>query len=180
MTLTDLILFAIALGIDCLVVSFCEGLVFVKNRTKNSFALASTMGIFQGGMPFISYLATGFVSKYLVYYTKWIVFAIFMFLGVKFLYEAFNKKEECPVCCIDFKCLVLMGIATSIDALGAGVSLKLTNTDLLLSVFFIGIMSFIMSLVGFWTGNRFKNLPTKYLEIIGGLILISLAWKTLL
>ena len=180
MTLVEIILFAIALGIDCLVVSFCQGLVFTKNRTKNSLALALTMGGFQGGMPVISYLATGLVSNYLTLYTKWIVFAIFMFLGVKFLYEAFNEKEECPICNIDFKCLILMGVATSIDALGAGVGLKLTATPLLEAVLIIGFASFVMSLTGFWAGNKFKSLPTKYLEIAGGLILIGLAIKSLL
>ena len=179
MTLIEIILLAIALGIDCLVVSFCQGLLFTNNRTKNSLALALTMGIFQGAMPLISYIATGFVSTYLENYTKWIVFGIFIFLGIKFLIEAFHEKDDCKVCSIDLKCLILMGIATSIDALGAGVGLKLTSTPLFESVFIIGFMSFVMSLSGFWTGNKFKNLPTKYLEISGGLILIGLAIKAL-
>ena len=70
-----------------------------------------------------------------------------------------------------------MGLATSIDALASGVSLNLTKTPLILSVLIIGFMSFFMSVFGFWLGNFFKKLPSKYLEISGGIILILLAFK---
>ena len=167
MRLTEIILLAMALGIDCLIVS------------KNSILLASTMGIFQGGMPIISYFATGFVSGYLETYANWIVCLIFMFLGCKFFFEASETKDDCKICCIDFKCLILIGIATSIDALGAGVGLKLTSSNIIIGSLIIGLASFVMSLTGFWIGNRFKNLPTEYLEICGGLILIVLAIKAI-
>ena len=102
-----------------------------------------------------------------------------MSLGIKFIYEAFQKKED-MICCIGLKCLIGMGIATSIDAMAAGVSLRLTNASLVLSVALIGFVSFIMSLIGFWSGNIFKKLPSKYLEIFGGIILIFLALKAIL
>ena len=76
--------------------------------------------------------------------------------------------------------MISLGIATSIDALASGVSLNLTKTPLLLSVLLIGFMSFFMSMAGFWSGNFFKKLPSKYLEISGGLILIILAFKSIL
>ena len=91
---------------------------------------------------------------------------------------AFQKKED-TICCIGLKCLIGMGIATSIDAMVAGASLKLTNTPILLSILMIGIASFVMSMVGFWSGNFFKNLPSKCLEILGGVILIILALKAI-
>ena len=181
MSLIELILLAIALGIDCLIVSFCQGLIHTKNRVKNSILLAATMGLFQSGMPAISYILTGTLIGYLQKYSGLIVFSIFMFLGLKFILEAFNNKEECTICKIDFKCLIMMGIATSIDALGAGITLKLTNSPLIFSVAIIGFASFIMSQTGFWGGNTFfKRIPQKYLEISGGLILIALAFKALL
>ena len=71
-----------------------------------------------------------------------------------------------------------MAIATSIDALVAGSSLSITDTALLLPAILIGITSFIMSLMGFWSGNLFKKFPPKYLEIFGGSILIILALKS--
>jgi putative Mn2+ efflux pump MntP len=70
-------------------------------------------------------------------------------------------------------------VATSIDALVSGASIRLTTTSLLLSGVIIWIASFIMSLIGFWSGKLFKNIPSKYLELAGGLILILLAVKSL-
>ncbi len=181
MNLIEIILLAIALGVDCLVLSFSQGLVFNANRTKNSILLALTMGLFQGGMPIIGYFAAHIVSDYVETFANWIIFTIFLVLGIKFVHEAFqSQNEDDNVCCIDFRCLISMGIATSIDAMGAGVGLRFSDTNLILSMFIIGLVSFIMSLVGFWAGNQFKHLPSKYLEIFGGLILIGLALKAVM
>lgn len=136
------------------------------------------MGIFQGIMPIIGYVGTNSLYKLLVPYSRWIVFAIFFTLGAKFILESFQPKEN-EVQCIGFKCLMSLSFATSIDALVAGASLKLTNTGLLTSVLIIGFASFLMSLIGFWVGNFVKNIPSKYLEQVGGLILIVLAIKSL-
>lgn len=179
MSLIDLILLAVALGIDCLIVSFSQGLIFNKNRTKNSLRLAFTMGLFQGGMPCIGFLGASYIHMLVAAFSKWLVFTIFLLLGLKFISEAFEEEKE-KVCCIGFKCLISLGIATSIDALVAGASLNFTHTPLLLSVIIIGVMSFIMSLCGFWFGNFVKTFPSKYLEITGGLILIFLAFKSLI
>lgn len=179
MNLIDLILLAIALGIDCLVVSFSQGLIFNTNRLKNSIQLALVMGVFQGGMPLIGYAGTDYMYKLVVPYSKWIVFGIFFILGLKFILEAFtNKKEE--IQCIGLKCLIGFGVATSIDALVSGSTLRLTDTNLLIAGLIIGVVSFLMSMAGFWSGNYVKNIPSKYLEISGGIILILLALKSII
>jgi len=163
---------------DCLLVSFSQGLIFKKNKRRNSFILGVTMGAFQGLMPCISYFFTDFVEHFIQPYSKWLVFLIFMCLGLKFIIESFFEKDD-EICFIEWKCLLWMGFATSIDAFAAGVSLKLTHTPILISALIIGIGSFLMSGFGFWLGYFFKKLPSKYLEILGGLILIFLAIKTL-
>ena len=175
MNIVELILLSIALGIDCCVVSFSQGLIFTANRVKNSLLLAFTMGIFQGLMPCIGYAGADVIHHYVENYTKWLVFAIFLILGLKFIFEAFGPKEEDKICCIGLKCLISMGIATSIDALAAGASLNFTKSGLLLPAILIGAVSFILSLSGFWFGNLFKEFPSKYLEITGGVILTMLA-----
>jgi putative Mn2+ efflux pump MntP len=81
---------------------------------------------------------------------------------------------------IDLKCLIGLGVATSVDALISGASLRLTHTVLWLACLIIGSGSFIMSLTGFWTGNFISNIRPKLLHISGGLILIALAIKSLL
>ena len=179
MSLIDIFILSVALGIDCLVVSFSQGLIFTKNRVRNSLMLGLTMGFCQGFMPFLSFIGTEFVSKFIESYAQIIVFLIFLALGAKFIAGAFLEKKE-EICCIDFKCLIGMGIATSIDALASGVGLNLANAPLFVSISLIGIISFVMSLCGFWFGNFFKKLPSKVLEISGGTILILLALKVLI
>lgn len=178
MNFIDLILLGLALGVDCFVVSFSHGLIFKSEKVKNSFKLALTMGLFQGAMPVIGYIGTNSLYKYVVPYSKWIVFGIFLLLGLKFIVESFQPKEK-EVQCIGLKCLLGLGLATSIDALVSGASIRLTQTSLLISVMIIGIASFLMSIGGFYSGNFIKNIPSKYLEITGGLILVALAIKSL-
>ena len=176
MNLVDLLVLAIALGMDCLIVSFSQGLIFKSNKRLNSFRLACTMGFFQGFMPCISYVATDFIDHYIEPFADIIVFLIFLTLGAKFITGAFFQKEE-EINCIDWKCLLGLGIATSIDALASGISLMLTGTSMIISVFIIGFVSFLMSMSGFWLGYFFKKIPSKILEISGGLVLILLALK---
>ena len=178
MSLFEIILLALALGVDCLVISFSQGLIFNKNRTKNSLSLAFTMGIFQGLMPVIGYVGADVINSYVEKFSDWLVFAIFLMLGLKFIFEAFQEKEK-TICCIGFKCLISMGFATSIDALVAGASLNFSGTKLFVPAVIIGIASFLMSLSGFWFGNSFKKFPSKILEIAGGVILIGLALKAI-
>lgn len=102
----------------------------------------------------------------------------FLYLAPDLLWSRFKKKDE-PLQCIGFKCLMSLGLATSIDALVSGASIKLTHTNLVLAAILIGIASFIMSIIGFWSGNKIKKIPSKYLEITGGIILILLAVKSL-
>lgn len=180
MSLVEIVFLAIALGIDCCVVSFSQGLIFTSNKVKNSLKLAIVMGVFQGGMPVFGYVFANLISKYVEAFSHWLVFAIFMALGLKFIVESFQKKEEEKLCCLGWNCLISMGIATSIDAAVAGVSISFSDTKLLLPAIIIGLVSFVMSLFGFWVGNLFKKFPSKYLEIAGGLILCILAIKAVI
>lgn len=179
MSLVEVIFLAIALGIDCVVVSFSQGLIFKTNKRKNSFCLALSMGLFQGLMPIIGYVGTNKLYDFLVPFSKWIVFSIFFILGMKFILESFEPEKE-EAACIGFRCLIGLGIATSIDALVSGVTLRLTNTNLLMACCIIGLASFLMSIIGFVCGNCIKRLSSRVLEISGGLILIVLAIKPFL
>lgn len=179
MSLTDIILLAIALGIDCLVVSFSQGLIFDGKKMADSLKLAVTMGLFQGLMPCIGYNGAEYIYEYAAPFRKWIVFGIFLLLGIKFIMEAFETQKK-EIRCIGFGCLISLGIATSIDALVAGASLKFTYTPLVIPAVIIGIAAFIMSLSGFWFSSFFKKFPPKYLEITGGVILIFLAAKSII
>ena len=178
MSLFTLILLAIALSIDACVVSFAHGLVLEQNRFKNSLLLAVFTGGFQALMPLVGYFITQPLFKYIEPASKWIVFAIFMYLGIKFVQEAFEDDKEIPTC-LSFKCLLMVAIATSIDALAAGVSLSLTSTNIFKAIIIIGATTFLFSIVGYWSGCCLKKISTKYMEIFAGLILIFLSVKSL-
>ena len=118
MSLITIILLAIALSIDACVVSFAHGLVLPDKKVRNSLMLALFTGAAQGIMPTIGYFSTQIIYKYVAPASKWLVFAIFMYLGIKFIQEAFEKNKEVPLC-LSFQCLFMIAIATSIDALAA-------------------------------------------------------------
>lgn len=176
----DILILAIALSIDACVVSFSNGLIFTQNKRTNSLILASSVGFFQFLMPIIGYFLAQSINKYVEPYDHWIVFIIFVLLGTKFIKDAFKEgKKEKIDCYLCFNYIFLISIATSIDALGAGVSLAFTKTGIIIPAIIIGLVTFINSLFGFWSGHLFKKFPTRNLEISGGLILIGLAFKIL-
>ena len=183
MSYIDIIFLAIALSIDACVVSFSYGLCIEMRHKRNALALALTTGFFQGLMSFLGYFFSNSVKSVIypiIYpYAKWIVFMIFMYLGLTFIHEARNKTEI-PKLCLTLNALILVGIATSIDALFTGVSLFLTSSSIKFSVIVITIITFINSLGGYYLGHRLKIFKANYLEILGGLILVGLAIKTLL
>ena len=178
MSLITIILLAVALSIDACVVSFAHGLVLPDKRVRNSLMLALFTGVAQGIMPTIGYFSTQIVYKYVAPASKWLVFAIFLYLGIKFIQEAFEKDKEIPLC-LSLQCLFMIAIATSIDALAAGVSISLTKTPILFPACLIACTTFMFALFGYWSGCCLKKFSTKYLEIFAGLVLIALALKSL-
>lgn len=180
MGIVEILFLALALSIDAMVVSFSQGLIFKKQKRKNSLILAFFLGFFQFLMPVLGYFCSLGVYEYLKLINTWIVFIIFMILGIKFIKEAFEKKEEENICCLSLICLLGFAVATSIDAFGAGISLCFSHVKIWYPAIFIGIITFINSLLGFWFGYLFKNFPAKYLEILGGIILIILAIKAII
>ena len=129
-------------------------------------------------MPTIGYYLTGFVKSFIEPYAGLIVFLIFTYLGVKIIIEAFDKESEQQLC-IDLKCLILVGIATSIDAFSAGITLSLFGNHILKPALLIAFVTFANSILGFALGGKLKHLPTKGLEVFAGLLLIALGVKAL-
>lgn len=176
MSLIEIFLLALALSIDACVVSFSYGICFNQDRLKNSLLLATCTGFFQGIMPCLGYYLTSLCKTYIEPYAKLIVFLIFVYLGLKFIKEAFDKNKNKPNC-IGIICLLLIGIATSIDAFSAGITLSLYGNTIAKPALLIAGITFINSILGFFLGQKVKNLSTKYLEIFAGLILIGLGIK---
>lgn len=176
MTYFEIFLLALALSVDACAVSFSYGISFKENRWKNSMLLACFTGFFQGFMPCIGYFLTSFVRSFIAPYSNMIIFAIFAFLGIKLIID---KDKPAPHC-IGLSCLLLIGIATSIDAFSAGISLSLMGNHILKPALLIAFITFLNSLLGFCLGGKLRHLQSHVLNIFAGLILIGLGIKALI
>lgn len=180
MSIFEIIILSFALALDAMLVSFSYGLIINKNRLNNSLKLACSFGFFQFFMPVLGWWLTGYVYNYLKIYSKWIVFIVFLILGFKFLKEAFSQEDdELQNECISLACLLCLAIATSIDALGAGVSIKFLNTSIILPSVLIGLITSVLSIIGFFMACIFNFIGKKYIEIVGAVLLMYLAVKAL-
>ncbi len=181
MSFFEIVLLAIAMSIDAMLVCFSYGLFINSKRIKNSLLLSTFFGFFQFIMPLIGWGLSSFIYSYLQNISKWIVFVIFLVLGTKFLIESFEKnKDKCRVDCIALTCILMLAIATSIDALGAGVSLRFVNANILSVSIIIGFITFINSLLGFWITQIFKKMPARYIIVCGAMLLYYLAIKAII
>jgi len=181
MSIIEVLLLAVALSIDACIVSFSYGLIIKEKRLKNALLLAGYTGFFQALMPVFGYYLADFVKVFILPYSKIIVFLIFALLGIQFIKDALTKKEEnINTECLSAGCLLVVAVATSIDAFSAGISLLLSDTKFLIPIILFGIITFINAILGFFITEKFKKLNTKILQISGGTILISLALYTIL
>ncbi len=179
----DLLFLGIALAMDAFAVSVSRGLRTTRFHAGDGFALGATFGGFQALMPLIGWLLgvslTGIIEKY----DHWIAFFILAFLGAKTIWETVREKEEGaekkeeP---IRIGSLLLLGIATSIDALAAGVTLTVSEIPLWVSLLVIGGVTFILSFIGVFLGNRFGAVFRKPACYLGGIILLLIGVKMLL
>lgn len=190
----EIIIIALALAVDATVYSFSYGLVLRCCRLRNSLWLALTVGAFQAGMPLLGYLGGEEVRDYVAQWQSGIVAAVFCGLGAYVIYGAWKGDEdECDCCSKDCNplgliALLLIGVATAIDALAVGIAMALgdiggTNLSLpqlFLHVSIIGAVTFVCSLAAFHSARLLHHLPTRWLESIAGLLLLALGLKSLL
>lgn len=179
MNCIEILLLAYALSIDAFVVSFSYGILKLENPIKSRILISIFTAGGQFLMPIFGYYLTTFIFDYIAPYAKYIVFTIFVFLGIKFIKEAFDKKSSKPLC-ISLLCLFLLAIATSIDAFSAGVTLLLSKNTILNPALLIGIITLINSHIGFIIGEKLRVMPVKYIEIFAGVILIIIGINALL
>ena len=185
MTLVEwLTIFGIAVGLamDAFAVSVVSGSVFKQLHIRHALRMAFFFGAFQAVMPLIGYAAGQTVADRIEMWDHWIAFALLAVIGGKMIYEAFkfsevDEKLKDPS---NLAVLLILSIATSIDALAVGVTLSLITTAIIAAVTVIGIVTFAMSYGGFEIGKRLGHFFENKIEIAGGLILIGIGLKILI
>ena len=181
MGLVEIILIAISLAMDAFAVSICKGLSMKKMEWKKAIIIGLYFGLFQGGMPLIGYiLGVGFEES-IKFIDHWIAFGLLAFIGGNMIKEALSKKEDDEIDDkVDFKTMVVLAIATSIDALAVGVTFAFLNVNIILAVSLIAIITFIISCIGVKLGNVFGDKYEKKAELAGGIVLVLIGLKILL
>ncbi|MCD8165043.1 MAG: manganese efflux pump MntP family protein, partial [Bacteroides sp.] len=178
-------LLAIGLAMDCLTVAIASGILLKKIEWKPMLAIACSFGFFQGLMPLIGWTGAHHFSYLIESVDHWIAFGILGFLGVRMILESF-KEEECKqeLNPTNYKVILALSIATSIDALAIGVTFAFLDMNSLSAitspVLIIGFVSFLLSLCGLFFGICCGNRWNLRVELWGGLILIIIGSKILL
>ncbi len=192
MNVTELVLIALALAMDATVYSFSYGLILRRGRLWASLWLALVVGLYQAGMPLIGYIGGMAVKDALAAWDHWIVLAVFTLLGVNVIRNAWGQQEEGEATenasPLGFGALMLVGIATSIDALAVGTCMalgsigghRLTLPQLIVAVSLIGAITLACSLAAFHAARPLQKLPTRWLETFAGLLLIGLGVQNVL
>lgn len=182
MSILELIFLSIALAMDCFAVSFSAGGLQKELRLRHALIIGSFFGLFQGFMPLIGYFGGQAVVSYIERFDHWIAFGILLILGLKMMFEALRpEKGGKGINIMKPTTLLVLSIATSIDALAVGFSFSMLDVRIWIAVLIIGIGSFLFSIGGFYMGKFLSNrIRPTYAEILGGLILIGIGIKILI
>ena len=192
MSLIELFILAVGLSMDAFAVAICKGLSLRKVSLKECTKVGLYFGGFQAGMPLIGFILGVQFKDYITSIDHWIAFILLSFIGINMIREAMDKDEdesivnlaeaavgEEEVNELGFKNMVMLAIATSIDALAVGVTFAFLQVDIVPAVLFIGIVTFALSAIGVKIGNVFGTKYKSKAEAAGGIIFILIGLKIL-
>ncbi len=177
----SLLLLAFGLSMDAFAVAVCKGLSMGKCSPRGALTVGVWFGVFQALMPVAGYFLGSLFRGKIEAFDHWIACILLVLIGINMLKEAFSKKdekEETPD--ITVRAMLPLAVATSIDALAAGIALAMgPNTSIWISALTIGLITCALSAVGVYIGAEFGARFKKKAEIAGGVILILLGLKIL-
>ena len=181
MSIIEIALIGVGLAMDAFAVSICKGLAMRRMNYKKAIIIAAFFGVFQALMPALGYvLGTTFANK-IAAIDHWIAFILLALIGANMIKEALSSDDdECQDDSLRLGDLIMLSIATSIDALAVGITFAFFNVSLLLSVSMIGIITLIICVIGYKVGNVFGEKYKSKAELAGGLILIVMGAKILI
>lgn len=176
-------LLAISLAMDCFTVSVTSGIILHKVQWNIIAKMAFFFGLFQAAMPFLGWLGTSFFNESIKAYDHWIAFGLLSYIGIRMIKEHFDNEKESSFDPTQLKVILMLAVATSIDAFAVGISFALTGFNTMVSLTYpliaIGITSFVLSIAGGLIGAVFGRRYHFYSEIFGGIILIGIGIKIL-
>ena len=182
MTNIELFLIAIGLSMDACAVAIGYGLSVDKISFKNALIVGLYFGIAQGVMPIIGFALGYNFAEYIIPVDHWIAFILLLFIGGKMIKGSFDKEDSSAPkeVSLKFKNMILLAIATSIDALAVGISFAFLNVNIVAAATTIGVVTLILSMIGVKVGNMFGLRYKSIAEFIGGAVIIFIGLKILL
>lgn len=175
-----ILLIGLGLAMDCFAVSLGIGTSPVKKDVRTVFRLTFHFGLFQGLMTFLGWLAGSSIVNLIANFDHWIAFSLLAWVGVRMVRESLSTKEEEDPCNPSIgKTLIMLSVATSIDALAVGLSLAFVDGSILVSSLVIGVTSLVLSMVGLFIGGKLGCKFGKRMELVGGLVLIGIGIRVL-
>ena len=179
----ELVALAVGLSMDAFAVAVCKGLAMKKATLRAGAVCGAWFGGFQALMPLIGYFLGTLFAGVIEAFDHWVAFGLLAIIGINMLKEAFGKCSECENHDADlsFRTMLVMAVATSIDALAVGISLAMAgDVNIVTAVLLIGAITFTLSALGVKIGNVFGSRFEKKAQVAGGVILILLGVKILL
>ena len=181
----ELFVIGVGLSMDAFAVAVCKGLGMKMVNWRHAFVIALMFGGFQGLMPLIGWALGSQLTSLIEPVDHWIAFILLVFIGGKMLWDAFRGDDGCETCgCaeekLDMRELLMMAVATSIDALAVGVTFAFLGVNVMAAVVVIGVTTFALSFVGVVVGNRFGARFEKPATVAGGVVLVLIGLKILL
>jgi putative Mn2+ efflux pump MntP len=176
----SILLIALSLSADCFAVALGGAVSMKKLRRVQILRTAGAFGLAQAVMPLIGFGLGRAVVRFIGSYDHWVVFGLLLIIGGRMLWEAFHEKDEGEGADITRGWLLLsMTLATSIDSLAVGLSFAFLEINIGFSVVTIGIVAFLITILGFWIGRRVSGVLGQRAKILGGVILIGIGIKVL-
>jgi putative Mn2+ efflux pump MntP len=180
MDMLTIIFVAFGLAMDALAVSIISGVMIRDLRIDHALRIALFFGSFQAVMPIMGWLGGLSLRNFISGVDHWVAFGLLSFIGCKMIYEAITmESDEKRTDPLNFSVLLMLSVATSIDALAVGVSFAFLRISVASPIIVIGIVTFFMSFFGVFIGDKFGHFFEKRIEIMGGLILIGIGIKIL-
>ena len=176
----DILLIGVGLSMDAFAVSVTNGLTIPNYKCKQAATTAACFGFFQGLMPLLGWLLGSTVSHIISAWGPYVSFFLLAFIGVKMIVEAVRGGEEKCETSLRHSRLIVMAVATSLDALAVGVSFAFMEVPLLASVLLIAAVTFVICFIGGIIGSRVPGISCKAAGILGGVVLCGIGIKLLL
>ena len=176
MDAATILLIAVGLAMDAFAVSTAHGMTIQNRKVATGLVMAGSFGAFQAFMPVIGWLAGLTFIELIASFDHWVAFGLLALIGGKMIYGAKEEKEAkltVPV-------LLVLSVATSIDALAVGLSFSLLRVSIITPVITIGLVTFLLAFAGFSFGNKLGKFFERKVQAIGGIFLIAIGIKILL